>query len=82
MTDQPSTATTSAAALIRMQDHPAVAKRALRNDIRGKWGKFTEQELTDLRDSDDLVSQLVAKYGLDKEAAQRDAVALVNGRAF
>ena len=82
MTDQPSTAATNAAAPIPMQDHPAVAKRALRADIGGKWGKFTAQELTDLKDNDDLVSQLVTKYGLEKDAARRDAAAVVNGRVF
>jgi RecA/RadA recombinase len=82
MTEQASTATTTAAATNRMQDNPALAKRALRADIGGKWGKFTEQELTDLKDNDDLVTQLVAKYGLEKDAAQRDAAAVVNGRAF
>jgi len=82
MTNQPSTATTTAAAAGRMQDDPAAVKRTLRADIGSKWGKFSTQELTDLKDSDDLVTQLVAKYGLDKDVAQRDAAAIVNGRAF
>jgi hypothetical protein len=80
MTDQPSTATTNAAATNRMQDR-AEAK-LLRAEIGSKWGKFTLQELTDLKDNDDLVAQLVAKYGLEKDAATRDAAAIVKGRAF
>jgi hypothetical protein len=85
MTDQPAikgTATTSAAAANRMQDNPAAQKRVLRADIGSKWGKFSAQELTELKDNDDLVAQLVAKYGLDRDAALRDAAAIVRGRAF
>lgn len=82
MTDQPSTATTNVAATNRMQDNPTEAKKLLRADIGSKWGKFSAQELTGLKGNDDLVTQLVAKYGLEKEAAQRDATAVVKGRAF
>jgi hypothetical protein len=82
MTEQPSTAPKNAAATTPMQDNPAQAKKLLRADIGGKWGKFTTQELTDLKDNDDLVNLLVAKYGLEKDAAQRDAAAIVQGRAF
>jgi hypothetical protein len=39
-----------------------------------------EQELNDLTGNDDLVTQLVAKYGLAKEVAQRDAEGVRNGR--
>jgi hypothetical protein len=81
MTNQPSTATTSAAATSRMQNTPET-KRQLRADIGGKWGKFSAQELTDLKDNDDLVGQLVAKYGLEKDAATRDAASVVKGRHF
>jgi hypothetical protein len=80
MTDQPSTASPNAAN--RMQDNPAEARKLLRAEIGSKWGKFSAQELTDLKDNDDLVSQLVAKYGLEKDAAQRDAAAVVKGRTF
>jgi hypothetical protein len=51
-------------------------------NVGGKWGKFSQQELTDLKDNDDLVAQLVAKYGLEKDAASRDAAAIVKGHAF
>jgi hypothetical protein len=82
MTDKPSTATTSAAATNRMQSNAAHDRKLLRDDIGAKWGKFSAQELTDLQDSDGLVTQLVAKYGLEKGAAERDAAAIVKGRAF
>ena len=80
MTDQPSKATTNPEELTPMQAR-AEAK-LLRAEIGNKWGKFTTQELDDLKDNDDLVAALVAKYGLDKDAATRDAAAVVQGRAF
>ncbi|HSI01666.1 MAG TPA: hypothetical protein VLA02_13770 [Reyranella sp.] len=87
MTGKPSTATTNTPAT-----HPseaqaadqakALQKRALLADIGGKWGKFDEQELSDLKSGDDLATQVAAKYGIDKAIAQRDVTALLNGRAF
>lgn len=73
MTDQPSKATANA---------PAPKAKTLREEIGSKWGKFTTDELTKLKNNDDLVAQLVTKYGLAKDAATRDAAALVKGRAF
>ena len=82
MTDQTSTATTNAAPSIRMRDNSSDPKKQLRADIGGKWSKFSTQELSDLKDKDDLVSLLVAQYGLEKDAATRDAEAVVKGRDF
>jgi hypothetical protein len=80
MTDQPSTGSTNATAPNPMQAR-AEAK-LLRSEIGNKWGKFTTQELDDLKDNDALVAALVAKYGLDKVTATRDAATVVQGRAF
>jgi hypothetical protein len=44
---------------------PAEAKHILLKDIGAKWGKFSEQELGALKNKDDLVTQLVAKYSID-----------------
>ena len=82
MTDQPSTTTTGAAVTNEVQRDPADERKLLRSDIGAKRGKFSAQELTDLEDNDGLVTQLVAKYGLEKDAAERDAAAIVKGRAF
>lgn len=60
----------------------ANAKKLLLQDIRVKWGKFSEQELDALQNNEDLVDQLVAKYGLAKEAAQCDADAMLKGRSL
>lgn len=90
MTNQPtnakSGASTAAASttpvLPKMQEQtqgPA-NKQKLLKDIRVKWAKFTEQEVNNLKSNDDLVSQVVAKYGLDKAQVQRDADVLRAGR--
>jgi len=43
-------------------------------------GQFSEQDLSALKGKDDLVNQVVAKYGLEKGQAQRDVDALLKGR--
>ncbi len=68
--------------------HAAVAKpgttprtrQILCNEIRWKWGKFTNQDLSALKDNNDLVAQRAAKYGLEKGQAQRDVDVLMKGR--
>jgi hypothetical protein len=50
------------------------------NEIRLKWGKFSDQDLSALKDNNDLVTQLAAKYGLEKAQAQRDVDVLMKGR--
>jgi hypothetical protein len=52
----------------------------MRSEIQQKWGKFSTQEISALKDKDDLVSQVQAKYALDKTQAQRDVDAFANGR--
>jgi division protein CdvB (Snf7/Vps24/ESCRT-III family) len=56
------------------------AKQIILKEIGSKWGKFSEQELSALKDRDDLVTQVVAKYGLEKSQAQRDVDALMKDR--
>ena len=82
MNDQPANTGPAAAVAATSQERmrTAEAKRTLLSDIRVKWGKFSDQELKDLKSNDDLVSQLVAKYGLDKATAQRDVDTLRAGR--
>jgi hypothetical protein len=58
----------------------AEAKQIILKEIGSKWGKFSDQELSALKDRDDLVTQVVAKYGLEKSQAQRDVDALMKGR--
>jgi hypothetical protein len=68
--------------------HAAVAKpetaartrQIVCNEIRLKWGKFSDQDLSALKDNNDLVAQRAAKYGLEKAQAQRDVDLLMKGR--
>ena len=55
-------------------------KQVLLKDIGAKWSKFSEQELTALTNKDELVTQVVAKYSIDKAQAQRDVDAVMKGR--
>ena len=58
----------------------AETKQIVLKEIGAKWSKFSEQELSSLKNKDDLVTQVVAKYGLEKAQAQRDVDALMKGR--
>jgi hypothetical protein len=83
MTNQPTNAGTGAGTdspKMQAQTQHADVKTALLKDIRVKWGKFTEVELTGLKNNDDLVSHVIAKYGLEKAQAQRDVDTLRAGR--
>ncbi len=65
-----------------MSDQGKDAKLTLQKDIRTKWDKFSEIDVGALKSEDDLVSQIVAKYGIDQIKAKADATALLNGRKF
>jgi uncharacterized protein YjbJ (UPF0337 family) len=58
----------------------AETRQIVLKEIGAKWGKFSEQDLSALKGNDDLVGQVVAKYGLEKAQAQRDVDALLKGR--
>ena len=58
----------------------AESKQILLKDIGAKWNKFSEQELGALKSRDELVTQVVAKYSLDKAQAQKDVDAVMKGR--
>ena len=59
---------------------PADTKQILLKDIGAKWNKFSEQDLGALKSKDELVTQVVAKYSIDKAQAQRDIDAVMKGR--
>jgi hypothetical protein len=61
-------------------DNPADTRKILLKDIGAKWGKFSEQELGALKSRDDLVTQVVAKYSIDKAQAQRDVDSVMKDR--
>lgn len=55
-------------------------KRAVLNDIRLKWDKFSEQDVSALKGKDDLVSQVSAKYDMKPDQAQREVDSVLKGR--
>jgi hypothetical protein len=58
----------------------ASTRQIVCDEIRLKWGKFSDQDLSALKDNNDLVTQLAAKYGLEKAQAQRNVDAVMKGR--
>jgi division protein CdvB (Snf7/Vps24/ESCRT-III family) len=58
----------------------ADTRQIVLKEIGAKWGKFSEQELSALKSKDDIVTQVVGKYSLEKAQAQRDVDALLKGR--
>jgi hypothetical protein len=93
--DNPTTTTNSAAPAtppVAAEATPTVAAQAtppvaatekrqiVLNEVGAKWGKFNEQDLSALKGRDDLVTQVMAKYQMEKAGAQRDVDALLRGR--
>ena len=58
----------------------AETRQIVLKEIGVKWNKFSAQDLSALKGKDDLVTQVAAKYGLEKVQAQRDVDALLKGR--
>jgi hypothetical protein len=54
----------------------------LLNAIGARWSKFSKRDLSALETNEDLVSQVVAKYGITTNAAQRDVDAMMDGRSL
>ena len=51
---------------IAKSETAAQAKQVILKDVGAKWGKFSEQDLSALKGKDDLVKEVVAKYGLER----------------
>jgi hypothetical protein len=60
----------------------ADAKRVIQNEIRAKWDRISQEEISALRNSDDLALQLQAKYGLTKTYALWEVQTFLKCRAF
>ena len=58
----------------------STGRQIVLKEIVGRWSKFSEQDLSSLKNRDDIITQVVAKYGVEKIAAQRDVDTLMNGR--
>ncbi len=59
---------------------PIVPPTGMRGEIQKQWSKFTYAEVAALKNRDDLVAQVQAKYQLDGPRAQRDVDAFAKGR--
>jgi hypothetical protein len=59
---------------------PAESRKMLLKEIGTKWDKFSEHDVSALTGRDSLVTQIVARYGLEKGQAERDADAFLKGR--
>jgi hypothetical protein len=58
----------------------AETRQIVLKEVGAKWGKFSQQDLSALKGKDDLVTQIVAKYSLERNQVQRDVDALLKGR--
>jgi hypothetical protein len=58
----------------------AQTRQMILKEVGAKWSKFSEQDLSALKGKDDLVTQVVAKYSLERGQAQRDVDAVLKGR--
>ena len=73
-------ATAATNASVAKPETPAETRQIVLKEIGAKWGKFSEQDLSALKNNDDVVTQVVAKYSLAKDQAQRDVDTVMNGR--
>jgi uncharacterized protein YjbJ (UPF0337 family) len=53
----------------------------LLGDIHAKWGKLSDADLAGLNSRDDVVTKVMARYGHDRNAAEREVNALLEDRA-
>ena len=50
------------------------------NEIARKWSKFSKQDLTHITTNDQLVGEIVERYGTKRKVAQREVDLLMDGR--
>ena len=58
------------------------SQRDAGREIQQKWGKFDAQEITALKDRDDLVAKLQVKYQLDKPKRSATSMRSRRGGSF
>jgi hypothetical protein len=57
-----------------------IVRQEVRQEIGAKWNKLSAQDLSTLKDRDDLVREVVSRYGIEKSQAQRDVDSVLLGR--
>lgn len=58
----------------------AEIQQIVRREVGAKWNKLSEQDVSALKNRDDLVREVVSRYGIEKSEAQRDVDSLLQGR--
>jgi hypothetical protein len=58
----------------------AETRQSVRREVGARWDRFSEQELSALANADDLVREVVSRYGIEKSEAQRDVDSVLKGR--
>jgi len=58
----------------------AEIRQMVRRQVGAKWNRLSEQDLSALKDRDDLVRQVVFRYGIEKSKAQRDVDSFLQDR--
>ena len=61
---------------------PSQSRLILLEEIRHKWNRLSEQELSALRNSNDLVMLLQAQYGLSRTYSGWEVDSLMKCRTF
>jgi len=72
--------TTHADSSVANPDGSAETSRMVRGEVGAKWDKLSEQDLSALKGRDDLVQEIVSRYGIETSEAQRDVDLVLKGR--
>jgi hypothetical protein len=79
--EEPTTKAASKALVdVASPDGSAETSRTVRREVGAKWDKLSEQDLSALKDRDDLVQKIVSRYGIETSEAQRDVDLVLRGR--
>jgi chemotaxis regulatin CheY-phosphate phosphatase CheZ len=73
-------AASKALAAVASPGGSAETSRTVRREVGAKWDKLSEQDLSALKDRDDLVQKIVSRYGIETSEAQRDVDLVLKGR--
>jgi hypothetical protein len=55
-------------------------RQSVRREVGARWDRFSQQELSALANRDDLVREVVSRYGVEQSEAQRDVDSVLKGR--
>src|SRR5258708_971935 len=76
----PDSTETMIAATVSAAKMSSEIRQVVRREIGAKWSKLSVQDLSALKDRDDLVREVVSRYGIENGEAQRDVDFVLKGR--